>query len=437
MFSANEKYDVFISYRREGGYETAKHLYDLLSKDGYKVSFDIDTLRSGDFDKQLLSRIEKCKDFVIIVDKHAFDRTLDGSCDPNQDWLRCELSYALKTNKNIVPIFLSGIKGFPEGLPDDVVEVCKKNGPEYSKYYFDDFYKKLKKTFLHKPSFITKKRILFYIALLFIILLGIVIYNNDKSKDAVTIQESTENVVNDAEQTAPDIAEKERITQIYKKFEEAPDLSASERVDIVDLIKTFDDMEIIGWGVLSKYTSTYKIIPLSDGVEIMPRTSWSPHTLTLQFIAKLTYKGKNLDQDIFGHSKIQHIRLYGPRPDPTMMIIDSGHGLSYNLDEVPFELIEDAGYKNILAVVRIKDVNYYFYKKNNLECWMVLAASFFPGGTSCEWIVVHDDAMLVWYLEPNLKANHERSTIDELLDYYRSIDEYDDYLKIIFDSISD
>lgn len=36
-------YDIFISYRRRGGFETAKHLYDLLTKDGYRVSFDIDT----------------------------------------------------------------------------------------------------------------------------------------------------------------------------------------------------------------------------------------------------------------------------------------------------------------------------------------------------------------------------------------------------------
>lgn len=36
-------YDIFISYRRCGGFETAKHLYDLLTKDGYRVSFDIDT----------------------------------------------------------------------------------------------------------------------------------------------------------------------------------------------------------------------------------------------------------------------------------------------------------------------------------------------------------------------------------------------------------
>lgn len=76
------KYDIFISYRRDGGYDTAKHLNDLLVRDGYKVSFDIDTLRSGNFDTQLLERIDQCKDFILIVDQHAFDRTLDPNFAP-------------------------------------------------------------------------------------------------------------------------------------------------------------------------------------------------------------------------------------------------------------------------------------------------------------------------------------------------------------------
>ena len=38
------KYDIFISYRRVGGFDTAKHLNDLLVRDGYKVSFDVYTL---------------------------------------------------------------------------------------------------------------------------------------------------------------------------------------------------------------------------------------------------------------------------------------------------------------------------------------------------------------------------------------------------------
>ena len=95
------KYDIFISYRRKGGYETAKHLYDLFSKDGYRGSFDLDTLRNGDFDQALLKRIDQCSDFILILSKGAFARTLDPAFNPRQDWLRIELAYALKKQKNM------------------------------------------------------------------------------------------------------------------------------------------------------------------------------------------------------------------------------------------------------------------------------------------------------------------------------------------------
>lgn len=147
-----DKYDIFISYRREGGYDTAKHLYDLLTRDGYKVSFDIDTLRNGDFDKSLLKRIDECKDFILIVDAHAFDRTLNPDFNPSNDWLRQELAHALEKGKNIVPIFLHGVQGFPSNLPKDIVAVTKKNGPKYDRYYFNDFYKKLCSSFLTAKS---------------------------------------------------------------------------------------------------------------------------------------------------------------------------------------------------------------------------------------------------------------------------------------------
>ena len=187
------RYDIFISYRRDGGYDTAKHLNDLLVRDGYKVSFDIDTLRNGDFDIQLLERINQCKDFVLIVNQHAFDRTLDPSFDPNKDWMRCELAYALKKQKNIVPIFLAGVKGFPESLPSDVACVTKKNGPEYNRYYFNDFYEKLKAAFLiSKPH--KKSRKIFVFTAVLTALLGLVVYfgskepsiNDDEKHNSVT-----------------------------------------------------------------------------------------------------------------------------------------------------------------------------------------------------------------------------------------------------------
>ncbi len=176
------KYDVFISYRREGGYDTAKHINDLLVRDGYRVSFDIDTLRNGDFDTQLLSRIEECKDFILIVDQHAFDRTLDPDFDPKKDWLRCELAHAIKHDKNIIPVFLSGVSGLPEGLPEDILPVTKKNGPEYNKYYFNDFYKQLRFRFIKSYSLKTKLAVIATTLLSLIVLavtLGIA-YSNEE-----------------------------------------------------------------------------------------------------------------------------------------------------------------------------------------------------------------------------------------------------------------
>lgn len=140
-------YDVFMSYRRKGGFETAKHISDLLVRDGYTVSFDLDTLREGSFDTQLLSRIDECQDFIIIIDQHAFDRTLDPSFNPEMDWMRIELSHALRMRKNIIPILLSGAS-IPDNLPDDIQEITRQNRPEYSQEYFDAFFQKLKR-FLH------------------------------------------------------------------------------------------------------------------------------------------------------------------------------------------------------------------------------------------------------------------------------------------------
>ncbi len=177
------KYDVFISYRRDGGFDTAKHLNDLLVRDGYNVSFDIDTLRNGNFDSQLLSRIDQCKDFILIIDQHAFDRTLNPNYDPQKDWMRCELAYALSKDKNIIPVFLSGVSGFPDNLPSDIAEVKKKNGPEYNKYHFNSFYDILKKRFLHKNlSRFRRKAFIGAILFLALILCAVLLFNNFNSK---------------------------------------------------------------------------------------------------------------------------------------------------------------------------------------------------------------------------------------------------------------
>lgn len=146
-----KKYDIFISYRRDGGYETAKHLFDLLDRDGYSVSFDIDTLRNGDFDTAIFRIIDSCKDFILILSPGIFDRYVKNASN-DDDWVRKELSYALKQKKNIIPIMLKGFDGFPPDLPEDIAPIARKNAVIYEMHYFNAFYEKLKKDFMTSRS---------------------------------------------------------------------------------------------------------------------------------------------------------------------------------------------------------------------------------------------------------------------------------------------
>lgn len=141
-------YDVFISYRRQGGGADARMMYDRLANAGYTVSFDMDTLKNGNFNEELLKRVAECKNFVVLLSEGCFDRTLDG-CKREEDWLRIEIATALYNNKNIVTVMLPGFS-FPEKLPPDIDAIRNKNGPKYDLYYIDGFYNKLQKDFLVK-----------------------------------------------------------------------------------------------------------------------------------------------------------------------------------------------------------------------------------------------------------------------------------------------
>lgn len=156
----DKKFDIFISYRRVGGSDTALHLYYLLNEEGYTVSFDVDTLREGKFALELFSRIDNCTDFILVLNKEAFDRTISGKCPKECDWMRMELARALEKNKNIIPVMLSGFE-MPEKkyLPSDICSVTEYNGPHHSNEYFDSFFNKLK-GFLHSMP---KKRNIFVV----------------------------------------------------------------------------------------------------------------------------------------------------------------------------------------------------------------------------------------------------------------------------------
>ena len=130
-------YDLFISYRRDGGFATARLLYEHLKKIGINPFFDLEELSAGQFNTKLYSAIEESLNFTPILSKNALDR-----CENEDDWLRLEIAHAIKMKKNIVPIILEEFE-WPIDLPDDIKELPTYNGVHISKEYYDASLSKL------------------------------------------------------------------------------------------------------------------------------------------------------------------------------------------------------------------------------------------------------------------------------------------------------
>lgn len=110
------KYDVFVSYRRTSS-ESANLIATTLRAKGYRVFFDVESLRGGKFNEQLYDVIDKCTDFLLVLPENALDR-----CHDEEDWVRKEVLRAMSGNKNIIPIMLAGFV-WPEVLPKGLEEL--------------------------------------------------------------------------------------------------------------------------------------------------------------------------------------------------------------------------------------------------------------------------------------------------------------------------
>ena len=147
--SDKNTYDIFISYRREGGYDTAQLLYDRLTQMRYRVSFDLETLRGGKFNTQLYQRIEQCSDVLVIMSRDS----LNLRENPDDDWFRLEIAHALKHKKNIVPVFLRDFKLPQKGeLPPDIADLVDYQGVTASQEHFDSVLQRICRNFKAKPQ---------------------------------------------------------------------------------------------------------------------------------------------------------------------------------------------------------------------------------------------------------------------------------------------
>ena len=105
-------YDIFISYRRDGGQQIARPLKSELERRGYRVFLDFDELKDGVFDRRIMEAIAASPIFMVILSPHALDR-----CTNADDWLRREIEYASAHNRHFIPINPDRtFEGFPKKL---------------------------------------------------------------------------------------------------------------------------------------------------------------------------------------------------------------------------------------------------------------------------------------------------------------------------------
>ena len=107
-------YDIFISYRRDGGKELARPLKSELERRSYRVFLDFDELKDGIFDRRIMEAIDAAPIFVVILSPHALDR-----CVEEDDWVRREIEYALEHDRHFIPVNPDQLfEGFPAKLPE-------------------------------------------------------------------------------------------------------------------------------------------------------------------------------------------------------------------------------------------------------------------------------------------------------------------------------
>ena len=146
MNEPKQKFDIFLSYRREHGIKDAMLLKNALEDRGYSVFLDLNSLQAGQFDEQLYQRIDECTDFIVVLPPNALDR-----CVNEDDWVRMEIERAHAGNKNIIPIMLEGFF-FPDELPESIDFIRRTHGLKPSFDYFDAFIDKLVRFLKSEPT---------------------------------------------------------------------------------------------------------------------------------------------------------------------------------------------------------------------------------------------------------------------------------------------
>ena len=115
----NNKYDIFISYRRDGGAQYARILQLELEKRCYRVFLDYEELTDGVFGDNIKEAICEAPIFMMVLSAHYLER-----CKNEGDWVREEIMSAIKQQKHFIPINPdNSFDGIPEDIPNEIKQI--------------------------------------------------------------------------------------------------------------------------------------------------------------------------------------------------------------------------------------------------------------------------------------------------------------------------
>ena len=133
---------IFINYRRADARSEAGRLFDRLSQYFGKdqVFMDVSgSIEPGlEFDTVIEKAVSSCKVLIVVIGKQwltAVDEKGTRRLENPNDFVRMEISAALKRNIRVIPVLVEGMT-MPEmeagDLPEDLKRLCKREALEIS-----------------------------------------------------------------------------------------------------------------------------------------------------------------------------------------------------------------------------------------------------------------------------------------------------------------
>lgn len=154
---------IFISYRREDTSGESGRLKDHLEREFGKGSifYDVETLEAGlNFDQSIAHALNESQVLLAMIGPHWLKvKDVEGNARIQgvDDWVKKEISLALRRDIRVIPILVNGAK-MPksEDLPDELKELALRNAKEISSsrwtYDVEELAKVLKKLITPVPE---------------------------------------------------------------------------------------------------------------------------------------------------------------------------------------------------------------------------------------------------------------------------------------------